>query len=71
MEKEHPVEATDKALLTSSDKRILPAEGEVAGGAEHVLAGGAERVLAGGATGETFDDLAGGGMITLGVRDLP
>ena len=72
MAEEHPVEATDEALLAGTYKRVLPmAEGEVAGGVERVLDGGVDRVLANGAEGDAPDDLVGGGMIALDVKDVP
>ena len=72
MVREHPVEATDEALLAGSSKRVLPAaEGEVAGGAERVLAGVVDRVLADGAEGDAPSDLVGGNMIALDVKEVP
>ena len=65
------MEATDEALLAGSCKRVLPAtEGEVVGGAERVLAGGVDHVLTDGAEGDAPDDLVGGGMIALDVKEV-
>ena len=72
MAEEHPVEATDEALLAGSYKWVLlAAEGEVAGGGERVLAGGVDRVLADGAEGDAPSDLVGGNMIALDVKEVP
>ena len=72
MAEEHPVEATDEALLAGSCKWVLlVAEGEVAGGAEWVLAGVVDRVLADGAKGDAPGDLVGSDMIALDVKEVP
>ena len=41
------------------------------GGVEWVLAGGVDRVLADGAEGDAPDDLVGGGMIALDMKEVP
>ena len=72
MPKEHPVEATNEALLADSCKRVLPAaEGKVMGGAERVLAGGVDLVLADGAERDAPSDLVHGGMIASDVKEVP
>ena len=71
MDEERSVEATDEALLAGSCKRVLPVDKvEVTGGAERVLAGGVDRVLTDGAEGDAPDDLVGGGMIALDVKEV-
>jgi hypothetical protein len=68
MVEECPVEATDEELLAGTCKRVLPTfEGVVAGGVDCMLADEGDRVLADGAEGSAPDDLAVGGMMTLGA----
>ena len=71
MAEERLVEATNEALLADSYKRVLPAaNGEVTGGAERVLTCGVDRVLVDGAKGGAPNDMVGGGMIALGVKEV-